>query len=143
MTTDPSTEWITALQSATGAIRASDPTDLRALRSGVGLALDATSAAVGADIWAALRWIAISELVCAVADDLHRIPGPDLVAVPAVPDPPMPDAGASYVALQDLWAAIHDGLRGFMIASDDHTSVFCAAITARSALRLIEAGAQP
>jgi hypothetical protein len=139
--------WTAALRAAIAAIHAADPTDLRPLQRGVELACHAAAAAESIDLRDAMRWVAVTEQVIAVADDLAAIPDPDAASSviegqsPGFPAAPMPNTVAVRDALRDLWESIHGGLRRYATSEADGIRAYCAEITAWSAMRMIEAGA--
>jgi hypothetical protein len=135
-----STDWTTAFASATDSIRTASATDLAAVQQGVDLAWQAAGAATSVDLAAALRWMAISESVIAVADDVARLTGEPTALTGGLAAGPMRDNPATRAALRELWLAIHGGLHRYMSTTDGRSAI-CAATTARSVLRLIEAGA--
>ena len=138
----PHRDWLTALHRAANAITATDSADLRPIRSGVDLTVQAVDAATSGDLLAALRWMAVLDAVLALSTDLGRLPGAQTGETRPAPTVPLPDTPETLAALRELWSAIHAGLRRYLDTTSHGPDAFSAAVAARSAQRLVNAGAE-
>ncbi|SHN19391.1 hypothetical protein [Cryptosporangium aurantiacum] len=136
---DSLNDWHAAVHAAAESIRAAPFADLDPARVGIALTRYAAVVAEPEDLDAAARWMAITETVIAVSDDLAFLPGGEALTIP-LPDEPFPETPELWAALQVLWTAIYDGLQRYMLGANNAPMIACAAVTTRSLLRLIEAG---
>ncbi|MFI5959752.1 hypothetical protein [Cryptosporangium sp. NPDC051539] len=140
MRPDPDFDWHSTLRAATESVRSSPFADLSAARAGIELSRHAAIVAKPDGLTAAARWIAITETVIAVADDLDFFANDQTPAI-ALPQTSPPETVELLADLHQLWTAINDGLQRYLLSAADQWAISCAVVTTRSLLKLIEAGA--
>jgi hypothetical protein len=141
MTTETRTDWTDVLINAAQAIRLAPALDLTPIHAATELASRASAAVATDGLETALRWASIDEATLAVVHDLGRLDPTAEHGAVSSPEAPFLTTAATRSALRELWTAIYGGLNRYMMHAQDGRAAVCAAVTARSVLRVIEAGA--